>query len=644
MNLIEEINKRLGNMLGASQEKKEEVVVKFLHTLNFSDPEHRSQAESFSKSFLKHLEHNTRVSRIMAKTVHCMLARISLYDLGVQDVEVKYRDKTPEDAGDAYYTHSKTKPYITYFNQNVANEDELLSPSYLNHQDKTFGGKSRLEYFAKQIYAMEHENQHILQYRSVDAAESGKIEITPETYLLSKQILVRNISNSLQGKHFEKGKNPNRLYNENHEVFLMEIDANKAGYERSLDRIRKLNKTAYEQATSEKGGRFLIKLKNEKEKLEDQSSVRWEHTTNPSSEPVVAHHKASMVLAYTLAIMPQKQRAEAFKMFPSLAITFSSSGKRKSLQQIEKEKNKKIDEIFKDYPESEIQNKLSNLSKLYETAIESDPVLSLERSLEHISKINYEAESYHTEGGDEIKYSPQRLGTEIKAVTKKAKDCAIAIEAFGYDDVNAIFAKYKRQVMKPKVKDWQSASLFQEKKLALYSVESTLYSKNTTIKNIKTKKNQKKSKENQERQEYIRKIQTVFPGFTPSPVLSVGLRAKRPIVTDNNIEKLLLIESYKKYSKFFRENKLKADGEKIISPIDLSNAIRRIYTGIESPYDEEELSNKLESGEMNILESAPEKALREKQEQEKNQGKQKDKEPEKIDSKRKDSTQEKLTR
>ncbi len=49
------------------------------------------------------------------------------------------------------------------------------------------------------------------------------------------------------------------------------------------------------------------------------------------------------------------------------------------------------------------------VSKLYDSAIESDPLLSFEKCMRHIARLSWYEDRYFTNGGLEVKYSPKEI-------------------------------------------------------------------------------------------------------------------------------------------------------------------------------------------------------------------------------------------
>ncbi len=60
-------------------------------------------------------------------------------------------------------------------------------------------------------------------------------------------------------------------------------------------------------------------------------------------------------------------------------------------------------------PDKNVNVTAMRVSKLYDSAIESDPLLSFEKCMRHIARLSWDEDRYFTNGGLEVKYSPKEI-------------------------------------------------------------------------------------------------------------------------------------------------------------------------------------------------------------------------------------------
>ena len=212
---------------------------------------------------------------------------------------------------------------------------------------------------------------------------------------LARSLLVNNgelYDNNVQ-KHVDKSKNfplrfyYNRLYLDNHDDYHTELDADYYGYTRGMKVIKEVCPTAYNDfiqpymATHRMNARF----KEVEKKLENLQEVTWTHDTNANSGYVQANYKSSLIIDAILPKLPKTTRDVWLKSFPVLSLSYTPDGQKKSLEQVEKERQEKIDEVLANGSDEQVKEQATTISKLYDSIIEGDAMLSLEYQLRHIA-------------------------------------------------------------------------------------------------------------------------------------------------------------------------------------------------------------------------------------------------------------------
>ena len=333
MNLVQELENQIKTKSKAGTiQEKENIAIDFLNLVDFKDASKKIQAEQYIKHILTdNIGKNEPITSLEAKIVHCMIAKISLAELNIDNIKVNYLDRAKDQTAGAFYS-DKT---INFFNQSVCNKYDWLLP-YGN--DITGGAKSRLNYFVNEVFKTEHEIQHAVQFEKMDKSEKEPEKLSVDDYIISKQYVARLFATAQGSKYYKKELDVDRLYNENHDQFYYEIDADLQGLKRSLSLLSKLSMQAYNLAIDEKiGWGFLSKLENKQSQIDNYSDITWEHNTNPDNIKVNANYKASMIIDNILPRLNSQQRTEYMLKYPALLVTYNSNGTKKDLQQIEKE-------------------------------------------------------------------------------------------------------------------------------------------------------------------------------------------------------------------------------------------------------------------------------------------------------------------
>lgn len=592
-----------------SIQEKEKIAVDFLCTVDFTDPINKSQAEQYIKHILNDfVGKNQEITSLEAKIIHCMITKISLDNLGLQDVKINYvsKDGQNTNAG-AYYRDSDNS--VNFFNESVCNKQEWLLP-YGSKDNIEKGVLSRLDYLTQEIFKLEHEIQHAVQFKNMFVSENKVDLLTPESYIISRQYVARLFAKAEGTKYYKHGLNIDRLYYDNHDQFFYEIDADKYGYERTLNILKTISPKAYQIAIDEHRNGYETKLKNKTEQLKNYSAVTWKHNTNPELLEVSANHKSSMIIDNVLPRLNGKQRKEFMDKYPSLLVTYNPNGTLKSLEQVEREKQSKIDELLINGTDKEIQEKAINISKVYDSAIESHPVLCFEKCLQHIARLSWNSDRYFTDSGIEVKYNPNQIRKELKLAEEKAKLIASYMEDTDAKQLKLIFDKYKKEVMTNSKLDRTSIRFFEDKKLAVLGIENQINLNrevklviDNDIKEISKKRIQKQLQKKQS-EEIIRKV---FPKFNPNP--QTGVLKDGSVELFNNVnERMMLLEAYKQYIRTIASNNsINKEDVNYVESSSLLLAINTLYNFTPTKEEKSHFYEALQNGEINIIKNKYEK-------------------------------------
>lgn len=593
MNLISELENEFYNkMKKGTIEEQEKIAIDFLCSLNFYDKDIQKQALSYVSHMLSdYVEKNEAITSLETKMMYCMLAKTSLAKLGLDNVKINFRNRTESDrnAG-AFYLPSDNS--LTFFNDVVCDKRELMDP-----YPGVKGGESRLDFFARQIMILEHEIQHAKQFSEIEDQKTNLETMSTRSYITEMQQVARLFATARNSKYFKKD-NIDALYRDNHDQFYYEIDADKHGIERMLTLSKVLSPKMYELAIDEKRNSYTRELNKKNNELANYDNINWKHDTNPNKGEVSATHKSSMIIDSVLPKLSRSQRNDFFVKYPALRVNYNIDGSKKTLEQVEKEKQSKILDVLVNGSDSNVQNEANSIANLYDTAIEGDAVLSLERCLQHIARLSWGSDRYFTDAGIEVKYSPKHIRKELENAQNKAKQIASTIEDVDAKTVNNLFAKYEKEVMNSKKTNDGSLRFYEDKKLAIYNIQYT-FNHNEEYKTTIKEQEEQKRKENLEKQEIqksaIQLLKKVFPNFTPSQyAINDGK------LTVNAQEKMVLMEACSKYLKSIpKENKDKD----FISVYEVKTAINNLYDVQITQEDKEDFIKMLAENKIDIPEN-----------------------------------------
>ena len=566
---------------------EEDYIVSKICELDFTDSAVKQNVENFASHILNgKIGGQLKISRAQAKVLIASITKKTLVENGLNDTKIIIRPRTQNDSGGAFYRNDDNS--ITFFEENICNQRQFLD-KYSDNLERSMQG--RYNEFNRQLFVLNHEIEHAVQFTKIAKEMKGENSLDSASYIIQMQDCARRLS-SLNGVKYRENGMSGLYDTKNHDQFYMELDADKAGYERTLKFLQKVCPKAYDLAVDERiGWAYKKKLEVTKAKLEEYHKETWTHGTNPNNGPVSAMHKTSMIIDSVLPQLGADDKKYVFQNWPAVGITHNEDGSRKTLEQVETEKQKAVSRVNAEKGTAEADK----LAKVYETAIEGDAVLSFEKCLQHIARLSSDSDRYFTDSGEEIRYNKAKLFTELKETTEKASMLASYIEDQDAKLVKKTFARYQKEARHTKIRDMKTQLLSQEKKMALIKIENQIHH-NRDIKKVEEKEQAEKETKRKELETAKETLKKVFPDFEPHPeIFEFG--EKDVIASNNTKEKALLQTAVRDYQKRLTKSKEFAQGN-FVPIYQIRDAIDRVYPFEFTPEDQKLVDSMLSSGEI----------------------------------------------
>ena len=322
---------------------------------------------------------------------------------------------------------------------------------------------------------------------------------------------------------------------------------------------------------------------------------------------MVVNHKASMVFDNILPKLSGKDRKMYFDYCQALSITNKPDGTLKTLDEIKKEKQSKIRELLINGSDEEIRKKVTNISKVYDAAIESDPILCFEKCLQHITELSWDSDRYFVDHGDVVKYDPNYVRKELSFTEKKAKAISSYMEDIGASRLDESIKKYEKSLERNLKKDKTNFRFYDDKKRALEEIKNEI---NLNIEvNEELEKNAKealKIKTEKTKAEEI--LARVFPDFKPHS--QIGTIKDGSVIFSNNVNEMLMLnEAYKNYVRIILndENIDKCD-KNFVRASELLSAIKCFYDFQPTIEEINKFNQMLKNGKIKVPRNLYEKA------------------------------------
>lgn len=531
MGFLNQLNDYVNSRNGGDVSLNENLTLDFLKKLDFSDPKTQQDAyETVREIMLGSILANKDLSRTYMKGMHYMIVKLRACEMGVPSTKVKY-EPANKFASKKYDAHADGDSLV--FCEDVFFSEEILSAKNTQH--------NRLVNFVGVIGLVCHELQHIVQDAELERVSKNPDEMTPINYIMQLQRMAREIADGVySSKYYNYSES---LYDVNHDNFLIELDS---------DLMRAVGAQSFvKKVCPEANGiaQYFNSYKDEKEKaIAEYNSITWNHWTNPNDGPVRAMHKTSMIIDSMWSEFTQSQRDSYLLQYPALGITRNLNGTKKSLEEIESDRALKIAEVKANSKGSDASNKISQILKIYDAAIEQDAMLCFEKYLRHMSRISKNAPSFFIkpDGSLEVNEnyflkSMADITNELRMSAEKVKQVAAYIEDFDVVELKTVFEKYKRELLKVNIHDYQDEIIYDLKKRAVYAVESSLFL-NKDNRRVEKESRKTREEEKLKREEAIKILKNVFPDLDPKPKID-DVVGSVPVIRDNVFEKLQLMKA-----------------------------------------------------------------------------------------------------
>lgn len=590
MGFIEDFNLIMNQ---SKKETREAEVIKFLNEADYSNPEVVEYCLAHVRHIIDMISQNIDIDALQAKTVYCMLAKMELEKLGLPQVPVNFIPRT-EQHGSTGAFYDTTAHSVNFFNEVVAHPKDLLEHCMVGDGKggiKPFPER-RLQYLANELFKMEHELEHAVQWQKMREATEHPERLTADIYLYMRQHLARIITyNDWSRYHFGDAKNED-IYHNNHDQFIYEIAADRAGLERLKVLLHTLNPTLERVGFREYERE---KLETRKEQMDDYNdTIKWRHSTNPNRSGLVGgNYKSSMIIDATMALGMQHPDflRTTFEQYPFVALTHHADGRKKTLQEIEGYFSQKIAEA--DNGSLQGFYKASKIRELYETVVESDAVLSFERCLESILNVSAISDEYTTKGGLHVK-SGKVSSRFVYSTRKKLEELAGYIETEDIKRIEEILKEYQLRVkagqheeMKVKLSDLTDEREIQEhlkerelylSKLEVFRWVGFALGSNRDYRGVKSAETQQQVAERAKLQMATQLLTTVFPGFNPRPIYyEFDPTGTAPIATDNDVEKYVVMKSFERLQAAYLKISSHVKPEDKIALASVREAIKTVY-------------------------------------------------------------------
>ncbi len=585
MNLLEDLQKVI--VKAKTPDQAEKIAVDYLTKLDFKDDNDKNDGLAFVSHLLGRVQNGESLNLLETKAMVMTLTKVIAYDFGLDNIKVKFRDKKPDEKLVAAYYVNQDRS-VTFFND---------SNEFLNFMSSNLSLNSRLNLFSQYIVrVVAHELRHAVQYDRLTAMGLKPEEITQREYLTGKQFLAQELSEI--APKYRRSDFYQNLYLGNHDNFIYELDADAAAHNETISILQDLSPVLFQNQM-----RVQSELRREcLNKLNHYDEIEWGHDTNPNNDLVNANHKASLVLDTVLPQINGRDRKNMFEENPILNITYNSDGSKKPLEQVERERDANINRLLVMGTPEEVKKKVPKIIRTYETAIESDPVLSFERCMRQIADLSWDGTRYYTRGGEtlEERYDHAKVISELNAAVEKAKKLASYIEESDFKIIRHAFAKCNKDLELSKKTDLRSTMFYDEKRSAMFSIEQEIM-KNRDFKNIMDQDKKEAAKRRMIQTQAEETLKKVFPNFTPQTIVFDEVAGGLFKEANNVEQKLLLLESYKKYvqdSTKYRQTKHKMPE---VSSSELLNAIFSLYDFQATDEQKQEFEKKLKAGEITPL-------------------------------------------
>ena len=143
-----------------------------INNINFLAQDHRKEVIEMIKDNIKEIISDQPISRFQAKMTHALITKLTLHELGLDNIKINYKNKTENDNYGAYYRNQNKS--VNFYN------DHVCLPEFLTTKNTDF----RYKYLATQIHTLQHEIQHAVKYKELDEITKNDSDIPIFNYIV----------------------------------------------------------------------------------------------------------------------------------------------------------------------------------------------------------------------------------------------------------------------------------------------------------------------------------------------------------------------------------------------------------------------------------------------------------------------------
>lgn len=510
---------------------------KLFYNIDFSSDEISSQSYKNIARILGVATKNETIDKTDILVAFLLLAKQTLVSNGLDDVKINYIHKNPEeDANSSTYYSDKDKTLNIFF-------EDILNEIILKKLNAPIAPLARVVEIVRQINIMKQEVKSAQQFELFRLFAKNP-NLTPSNVYISQKQYLATVLSKKKGKYL------------------------------SYDL---LTKTTAENGLSygdfSKYGVVATDTLNE-------SDENFSMLTNPKLPVVSTSFMASVVLCDVLRKLSKEDREVFQKDYSVVFFAFNNDGTRKNLAEIENDRQNKLKATtsIKDKKQQELERNAIN--KLYETIIETDAILSLERCLTHIENLSWESERFFVPKNEDNKYSPTSIREEMKLVSEKAQAILSLIEGDGIEFIEPILKSFEKNIL-DLLKDKKADKTFLDDKKHYMFAISNLYFKNDDLKAGPKDKVLASDDKRKEIDRAVKTLKIVFPSLLPNPTVFGVAEDGKYIELPNIEERIMLDIAWENYRTAYITKKDEDPDLLGVEPIDLQRAIRIVY-----PYNE----------------------------------------------------------
>ena len=527
--------------------------------IDFSSDDIATQSYKNIARIINSATKNETIDKTDMLVAFCLLTKQTLVSNGLGDVKISYIHKTDEEIienATTYYS-DKDKTINLFF-------EDILDEVMLKKLNAPIAPLARVVEIVKQINIMKQVVQTAQQFELFRVFSKTPNLTPPSVYISQKQYLATTLSKK-KGKYLSYD--------------LLTKTAN--GKELNYGDFSKYGATTFD--------------------VNSESDSEWSYLTNPKQALVSTSYMASLVLCDVLRKLTKEDRDVFAKEYPVVFLNFNTDGTRKTLIEVEKDRENKLKNIqnIKDKKQQELETKA--VLSLYEAIIESDPILSLERCLLHITNLSWESDRYFVPKNEENEYSPTSIREEMRLASEKAQAIISVIEGDGAEFVEPILKTFEKTILDFTKAKKVDKTFLDDKKHYMFAI-SNLYFKNDDLSLGPKDKVLASDDKRKEIDRAVKTLKIVFPTLLPNPTVFGVSGDGKYIELPNVDERIMLDIAWENYRTAYITKKDEDPDLLGVEPIDLQRAIRLVYPYNEYSFEDRvAVEEKIKEGEITLI-------------------------------------------